>query len=178
MKLLELTGERPDAAINALIQATINEAAKYWEPEEYGGEYPKSGFGIGRLQPRDCKLAATAWTSTTGWGVSLNAASTWQDWFDIVTSDSCFIVVTGVFCLDAIPNVTHIRPHVDGNDWPIIDINELYTFQEPKAYFSKPFAIRPEKAFKMRAIGMAAGVAKIGLLGFVVAKRSYLIKES
>lgn len=182
MKLLELTSERPDAAINALIQATINEAARYWEPEAFGGEYPKTGFGIGRLTPKDvfCPSDATttgAWTRSTGWGVSIAAASTWQDWIDVTTSDSAFFIVTGIFCLDAIPNVTHIRPHVDGNDWPIVDIQEMYTFQEPKAYFSKPFAIRPEKKFKMRVIGTAAGVAKLGLLGFKIAKRSYLISE-
>lgn len=183
MKLLELTSERPDAAINALIQATVIESGKYWEPEQYGGEYPKSGFGIGRLQPRDVFIAgigtsaANAWTSDTMWGICVAAACTWQDWISTTTSDSCFIIVVGVQCLDAIPNISQIRPHVDGNDWPVIDIQEIYTFQEPKGYFSKPFAIRPEKAFKIRVTGVTAGISKFGLLGYVVAKRSYLITE-
>ncbi len=183
MKLLELVAERPDQAIMQLVNATIQEAGQYWSPEQYGGEYPKTGFGIGRIRPSDVFIVGVgsssnnAWTSDTGWGCSVGATSTWQDWINTTTSDSAFLIITGVFCLDAIPNITHIRPHVDGNDWPTIDIQEIYTYQEARAYFSKPFAIRPEKAFKIRAIGLAAGISKIGLLGFVVAKRSYLIVE-
>lgn len=182
MKLLELVAERPDAAINALIEATIQEAGKYWEPEQYGGEYPKSGFGIARLSVGDVFLptsatSTTCWSLSTAWGYSVAAASTWADWINVTTSDACFLIITGIFCLDAIPNVTHIRPHVDGNDWPTIDVQEIYTFQEPKGYFSKPFAIRPEKSFKVRVQATTAGISKIGLLGFKVAKRSYLIQE-
>jgi hypothetical protein len=179
--LLKLTDKRPDAEINSLVDAVIADAGATWGPEKFDGEYPKSGFGIGILRPKDVQVedgsAESGAVGSIYWGASIAAASTWQDWINISTSEDCYIIVTGIFCLDATPNVTAIRPYIDGEDMPVIDIEQLYSWDEAKGWFSKPFAVKPQKSFKLRIVGKTAGVAKIGLLGYVVAKRGYLITE-
>lgn len=182
MDLLKVTDKRPDAAIKALVDAVIKDAESTWSPEKYDGEYPKSGFGIGVLRPYDvaytsASVAGPNQASSIYWSASIAATSTWQDWINITTTEVAYLIITGVFCLDATPNVTQIRPHVDGTDFPVIDIEQIYAWDEGKGWFSKPFAVKPQKAFKVRIVGKAAGEAKIGLLGYAVAKRSHLISE-
>ena len=179
--LLKVTDKRPDAEIDKLVDAVVADAQKTWAPETFDGEYPKTGFGIGILRPKDVQAVdGSAGTGTTGsiyWGASITAASTWQDWFDITVSDDCYLIITGVQVLDATPNVTAIRPYVDGEDFPVIHIEQIYAWDEAKGWFSKPFAIKPGKSFKMRVVAKNSGVANIGLLGYTVAKRGYLITE-
>jgi hypothetical protein len=181
MDLLKVTDKRPDAAIRALVDEVISTASRDWNLR-FEGEYPRTGFGIGTLRPIDVKYTsatvATGMTSSIYWGASIAAASTWQDWFDVTTTEVAYLIITGVFCMDATPNITHIRPHVDGVDFPVINIEQIYTWDEAKGWFSKPFAVRPQKSFKMRIVGKTAGISKIGLLGYTVAKRSHLIQES
>jgi len=178
--LLKVTDKRPDTEINALVEAVINDAATTWPSDKFDGEYPKTGFGITILRPKDLCTGAsvpTGMVSSIYWGASIAAASTWQDWFSITTSEVCYLIVTGIQVLDATPNVTAIRPYVDGDDLPVIHIEQIYAWDEGKGWFSKPFAVKPEKAFKMRIVAKNSGIAKIGLLGYTVAKRSYLISE-
>lgn len=182
--LLRLTDRRPDTEIKTLVDAVIADAKATWN-EPYDGEYPKSGFGLGRLRPLDITGGGTPGT-TTGvsyvtskyfWALSVQTAGTWQDWFDITTSETAYLIITGVFCLDATPNITEIRPYVDGDDFPVINVEEMYSWDIARAYFSKPFAVKPQKKLKMRVVGKTAGQANFGLIGFVVGKRSYLIGE-
>ena len=179
--LLKVTDKRPDAEIDKLVDAVIADASATWAPEKFDGEYPKTGFGVGVLRPKDVQVEdTTAEAGAVGsvyWGASITAASTWQDWFNITTSEDTYLIITGVMVLDATPNVTAIRPHVDGEDFPVIDIEQIYAWDEAKGWFSKPFAVKPSKTFKMRVIGKNAGIANIGLLGYKVAKRGYLITE-
>ncbi len=179
--LLKVTDKRPDAEIDKLVDAVIADAKSAWAPETFDGEYPKTGFGIGILRPKDVQVSkGAAQAGAVGsiyWGASITAASTWQDWFNITTSTDCYIIVTGIQCLDATPNVTAIRPYIDGEDMPVIHIEQIYAWDEAKGWFSKPFAVKPGKSFKMRVVAKNAGIASIGLLGYVVAKRGYLITE-
>jgi len=178
--LLKVTDKRPDAAIDSLVNAVIEDAKSTWAPETFDGEYPKTGFGIGRLRPKDLCTGGSVpsgMVSSIYWGASIAAASTWQDWFSITTSDSAYLIITGIICLDATPNVMAIRPHVDGEDFPVIDISEIYAWDVARGWFSKPFAVKPEKSFKMRIVAKNAGISNIGLLGYVVAKRGYMITE-
>lgn len=188
MDLLKITDKRPDAEIDTLVAAVIADAATTWPSEKFDGEYPKAGFGIGRLRPHDLITGGTGYTpgTTTGvsylassiyWGISVQATSTWQDAWNVLTDEKAYIIVTGIFCLDATPNITQIRPHVDGEDFPVVDIEDMYGWDVAAAYFSKPFAVKPEKTFKMRVVGKAAGMAKFGFIGYVVAKRGYMIGE-
>lgn len=182
--LLRLTDRRPDAEIKTLLDAVIADAAATWK-ETFDGEYPKTGFGLGSLRQLDCTGGGTPGTtdglsyvtSKYYWALSIQTAGTWQDWFDITTSETAYLIVTGVFCLDATPNITEIRPYVDGDDFPVINVEQMYAWDIARAYFTKPFAIKPQKKFKMRVVGKTAGQANFGLIGYAVAKRSYLITE-
>jgi len=179
--LLKVTDKRPDAEIDKLVDAVIADATAAWSPEKFDGEYPKTGFGIGILRPKDVQVkAGVALDTAVGsvyWGASIAAASTWQDWINITTSLDAYLIITGVMILDATPNVVAIRPHVDGEDFPVIDVEQIYAWDEAKGWFSKPFAVKPGKSFKIRILAKNAGIANIGLLGYKVAKRGYLITE-
>lgn len=179
--LLKVTDKRPDAEIDKLVDAVIADASATWAPEKFDGEYPKTGFGIGILRPKDVQVEkGSAEPNALGsccWGVSITNASTWQDWFDITTSEDCYLIITGVMVFDATPNVVAIRPYIDGEDMPVIDIQQIYTWDEAKGWFSKPFAVKPSKSFRLRVFAQSTGIAKIGLLGYKVAKRGYLITE-
>lgn len=180
LELLTETTKRPDAAIDAKVREVIADAETLWEPEKFQGEFPQRGLGIRRLRPMDC-VAATfsgGMAATHYWSYSIATAATWETWIDVVLSDSCYVVVTGIFSLDATPNVTMVKFEIDGKEYPVNNIEEIYALDVARVYFNVPIAVRPEKRMTIKIIGKAAGTGSLGLLGYAIAKRSYLIGET
>lgn len=170
MALLRFTEERPDDEIQKTLQATIQSAREEFAPLAYEGEYPESGFGIQIIRPRHVGMASDKWQMTI--------TTAYADWINKTLGTNNFLVVTGVFNLTIDPQTVEIFPSANGKDLPIIQIENLYALDEGRGWFSKPFAVRPSNNVTIQAIGKAAGTERLGLLGYCVGKRSFLINKT
>lgn len=180
---------RPDALCDSLIAAVIAKAADEWKMP-YEGEYPKTGFGITTLLPKSIAttnqaaagLAGAEVVGSAAWGLSALTLSTWTDWINLSIDDRIRIVVEGIFDKTTTPHITAMRPKANGQDYGVVNIEEMHTWEEPVAWFSKPFSVGPENNFTMRVLSDAtiagAPAERIGLLGHTVAKLNYMILEA
>jgi len=175
---------RGEAIVAKAVAQTIADAESLWAPEKFDGVFPVRGFGIRRLTPRDIAglngaggTSIFAGTSAAEWTFSIAAAA--HVYTNILSgamiSDSCYVIITGFFNYDGTPDVECIKISADGIEYPIINLEEMYGWDEATAYFSHPIIVRPEKTMTIAACARTAGVKYFGLLGWVVAKRSYLI---
>ena len=184
--LIRLTEKRPDKEIVNTVRSAIADATSKWAPMAYQGEYPTNGFGITNLRARDVCLtnAATgvqaSCPSSIYFGlISITTASAWGDWINLTVDDRAYLVITGIFNLDPTPQISQLRFKANGEDLPSMSIEELYGWDLARGYLSKPFFVRPENNLTVRYVGRntRASVERMGLLGYCIAKRSYLILE-
>ncbi len=187
-----MTDKRPDQAINAAVKEAIDNATQRFQPLAFEYEYPRTGFGITALTPRP--VAATNQSpnlqgnvaSSTIWGVSsITTANTWQDWINLNLDDRVYLVITGVFNRTQVPLISNIRFKANGEDLPWVNLDEMYTWDLSQGYLQRPLIISPTNNFVVRIIGEKASTGgsgqpaeRIGLLGYQLAKRNYLIAES
>jgi len=182
MALLRLTDVRPDAEITKLLKSTVIDAETEWRPLKYEGQYPTTGFGITELRPIVLKGGTTDnIISSISWGASLAAAagaSTYFMWFDVTLTDQAYVMPTGVFDLETPPEVTEIGPSANGLDLPTVNIEHMHGLDVARAWFEKPFAARPNNNIKTQLVArVAIGQERIGYMGYLIAKRSYLIRR-
>lgn len=183
MGLIRLSNQRPDNEIQQAIQKAVNMAKQEWGQLNYEGEYAKSGFGITILRPKDLNVASGSTVTGTaqgsvGWYYSIATASTWTTMIEVDTEDDLYLIIEGVMSRMASPSVLQVKFTVNGEELPIINIEEMYTWDLARAYLSKPFIVKPKSNFKFEAIGSKASTAELfGLLGHIIAKRSRLIKK-
>lgn len=181
--LLRLVSSRPDAEINKAIQLAVQQATQDWQPQRFEGQYPQSGFGIAILRAKELNVANGSTVTGTaqgsiGWIYSIATASTWTTMMNVTTNNDLYIVIEGVFCRQASPAITEIKFTVSGQELPIIGVEEMYTWDLARAYFDRPFIVRPEQPFKWETVGSKTSTAEyFGLLGHMIAKRSRLIKK-
>lgn len=185
--LTRLSDKRPDQAIASKVQTAIALAADLFKPERFEGVWSKGGLAITTLGPKH--VAATNQASSlqggvagsVAWGITAVTASTWTNWISLNVDDRAFQVVTGIFNKSPNPNITRIQPALNGQDMPIIDIEEMYTLEEPKAYFTEPYIVSPSNKHQIQVLSPVtlAGVPseQIGLMGYVIGKRAYLIQQ-
>ncbi len=175
---------RGEAVINKAVQTAITDAESLWAPEKFDGIFPVKGFGIRRLTPRDLAglngaggTSIWAGASAAEWVLSVAAGS--HAYTNVVSgamvSDSCYLILTGFFNYDANGDIECIKITADGIEYPIINLEEMYGWDEATAYFSHPIIVRPEKTITIAACARTPGVKYFGLLGWIIAKRSYLI---
>ncbi len=184
---LRVTDKRPDAAIDQLIAAVAADARVTWNLN-YEGQYPKTGFGITNLRARDVTFTNQVSglqgnvAGSAVWGVTAVTVSTWTDWINIPIDDRCYQIVTGIFNRSSFPSITHMRMRINGEDQAQMCLEPLYTWDQPHAWLEKPYAVRPAANHTVRLLTerTIAGVPaeKIGLLGYTVGKRTFLIAES
>jgi hypothetical protein len=84
---------------------------------------------------------------------------------------------TGIFNLETNPMVTELRPSANGLDLPTVNIEQLYALDLYRAWFEKPYCARPGNNIKNRLVARNVTVERIGLMGYLIAKRAYLILE-
>ncbi len=184
--LTRLTQDFSDQNINQLVQATIAQATADFQPLQFQGEFPLDGFGIAVLRAKDLAVTNQATglqsiaASSIVWGAqSIAAASLWQDWLNITIDSRIYTAVTGIFYPENAPIIEAIRVRANGIDLPVIQIEELQTYDVSFAFLERPFAVRAAQNLTLRVVASAAkaAVEHIGLLGYTVAKKAYLITE-
>jgi hypothetical protein len=176
---------RSEAVVREAVTATIKDAEQLWAPEKFGGVFGSTGFGIKRLQIADLAGQSSGGTSivcgplsNTAWVFSFTTAETWQPIISGATmSDSAYIILTGFFNFDADPDVECIKITADGVEYAVMDLQEVKGWDVATVYWSHPIVIRPEKKVTIEAKARTAGSKNFGFLGYVVAKRSYLIAK-
>ncbi len=184
--LTRLTQDFSDQNINQLVQAIIGQAAQDFQPLTFQGEYPLDGFGIAVLRAKDVSVTNQATglqslgTSSIVWGAqSIATASVWQDWLNINLDNRLYVAITGLFYPENAPIIELLRFRANGIDLPAIQIEELQTYDVSFAFFERPFGVRAAQTLVARVVASAskAAVEHIGLLGYTVAKKAYLISE-
>ena len=65
----------------------------------------------------------------------------------------------------------------DGVVYPPLDLQEMYGWDVATAYFSHPIIVRPEKTITMAIKAKNQGTKNFGLMGYCIAKRTYLIGQ-
>lgn len=173
--LLRLTDRRPDAKIGALINTVTKAAETEWAPLKYEGEYPIAGFGITELRPKHIRGGTHNIPSSITWEASITTASTYFSWMDLTLTDMAYVIVSGVFNLEATPRVTEIAPSANGEDLATINLEQMYALDLARVWFEKPFAARPNNNLKIQLVARTTGIERMGLMGHVIAKRAYLI---
>lgn len=181
------TNSSPDAAINQAVQGAIQDALSNFAPLSFDGEYPKNGFGIAALRPKDLAVTNQATAalqasvaSSIVWGpLSATTTSVWADWINLNVDNRIYPIITGVWYAEPTPNITAIRFKANGEDCPVLDIEELQTYDVSYMFLEKPIVIKPGNAINVRyaAIAVKGTRENIGLLGYTLAKRAYLILE-
>ena len=182
------THRSADGIIHAAVQKTIGLAMTQFSPEKFDGPWSRGGLGISPIRPKD--VAAT--NQTTGlqgdvagslaWGVTAVTASTYSSWIDLNIDSRIYLVVTGIFNKTPNPQITHVKFFANGQDLPVLNIEELGLLEDPRVWFQEPIIITPTNNFKVDVTSPVtlAGVPseQIGLLGYTVGKRAYLISTS
>lgn len=184
--LTRLTQDFSDQNINQLVQAVIAQAASDFQPLQFQGEFPLDGFGIAVLRAKDLAVTNQATglqslaASSIVWGVqSIATTSVWQDWLNISLDNRIYVAVTGILYPENAPIIEAIRVRANGIDLPVLQIEELQTYDVSFAFFERPFGVRAAQNLTVRVVGgpSKAAVEHIGLLGYTVAKKAYLITE-
>jgi len=186
--LTRISHKSPDALIQESVSRTIQAAMQKFDEKLFEGPWTTGGLGIVSINPRN--IAAT--NQATGlqggvagsgaWGVTAVTASTWTQWINLSIDDRIFLVVTGIMTRSPAPNITAIKPYANGQDLPQVSIEEMYTFEESKAYFTEPIIISPGNIFRIDVLSPVtlAGIPseQIGLMGYTIGKRAYLINTA
>jgi hypothetical protein len=179
MVMLRLTEERPDANIKAAVSEVVRQAKSEWSPLAWEGEYPRGGFGITSISPEHVYGGTTSPNSSVTWGASITAACGWNDWFNTTITDQAYVIPVGVFDLDAAPQITEIQATANGVTLPVLNLEEMMGFDIARAFFTRPFAVKPNNNLTVAVTGRAATTdERFGLVGYTVGKRAYVITRT
>lgn len=167
MAFLLETDVRPDNEIRAAVDESINYARQQWAPLNFEGEYPMSGFGITILRPRHVGQPNDYW--------QYSVTTSFANWVTDTLSDNVVDVITGIFNLTPDPSTTEVFPSANGIDLPYFNMEHLYATNVQRAWFTKPWAVKNNNSVTIQTIGRVGQVERLGLMGFAIAKRSYLL---
>jgi len=187
-RIQTFSGKQNEGVLESLVQAMITDAIQGpFSGLPYEGEFPKIGFGVSNLRSRDVaqtNQGSGLFGGVAGsgvWGVTAVTVSTWTDWINLAIDNRSYHLVAGVFNRSTTPSIVRIRPKTNGEDQPQIDLEAAYNFEEPLFWIEQPYAVRPGNNHTVRVYTerTIAGIPaeRIGLHGFVMAKRAYLIQE-
>lgn len=177
MPLLILTDERPDAEIKKSLDAAVTAALKDWGGLQYEGYYPKSGFGIAELRPKHHNAGGTGWGSSNYWAASHAASNTFGNWMNFTLTNQAYLIETGLFNKEATPKTYEMQVTANGEQLPVWNIEQLYTLDVARAWFSKPYNVSPNNNLTIAIKGENTGIERIGFIGFCLAKRAFLIEQ-
>ena len=169
MVLLTQTNQRPDAVISQAIGDAILSAEQEFSPLKFEGEYPDNGIGISVLRPRHV-IAQDYW--------QMSVTTSFANWINKTLGTNVFLIVTGLMNNTLDPQVVELFPTANGKDLPYMNIENLYSVPESRGWLTKPFVISPNNNLTIQAIGRQAQTERLGLLGYSLARRSFLITAS
>lgn len=178
--LFKTSDVRAEPIIQKAVAAAVADAEQLWAPEKFDGVFPVKGFGIKKLDMYDLDkgvLAGAPAGYSNTWLISITTARTWTLVFTSILTDTTYVILTGFFNYDADPDVTGMQIVADGVDYPVMNLEEAYGWDEATAYFGHPVIVRPEKKVNIYVKARSAGQNRFGFLGYAVAKRSYLISR-
>jgi len=171
--------------IDAAIRQVVGLAQAEWSPLQYEGEFPVSGFGISEIRPYHIENTTSnipQYSNLNYWQTSVVTTSSWATWIDVTMDRDQYVIVEGLFFLDADPVVTEIAVTANGVDLPVINIEQSYALDTGRIWFTKPFFVKPNNQLKIQLYGRQGitsnSSVRIGLLGHTIAKRPRLITAS
>lgn len=179
MGLQNLLASRPDAEIEAEIRRVAAEAEHLgWGP--YGGRYPQDNqVGIAELRPDHIDSARSV--DYGDWQNLSVCDAGWTKDIDKTIDEDAYIIITGVFDLSPSPKLREVKFDVAGTEYPAFNVSEMLAAKEPKGYFPAPITVTPKGNLKVRwrmASSVSASEELCGLMGYCLAKKAFLLKET
>lgn len=109
----------------------------------------------------------------------MTAASTWETWINLQIDNRIYTVITGLFYIENAINITAVQFQANGEVLPVIDIEELQAYQVSNVWLEKPIIIKPGNNFQAFYVAKNTKTAaeNLGLMGYTIAKRAYLINQ-
>ena len=178
-KKIRFLSETPDALIAALRRTAQENAATNWSETSFGGFDPQGNqYGFSDLRPTHLGLTNSTylgeWSTT-----AVTVVGTATTWFEKTIHKNAYVVVFGIFNNTPDPRVAEMKLTLGGNELPWSNIHEIWGWDIARAYFEQGWIISPEQVFKAQVTARASVVGqteKIGLLGEILARRSYAIQ--
>lgn len=179
MGLQNLLATRPDAEIEKEIMRVAAEVEGLgWGP--FGGRWPQDNqVGIAELRPDHIDSARSV--DYGDWQNLGVCDAGWTKDVDKTIDEDAYIIITGVFDLSANPKLREVKIDAAGTEYPAFNVSEMLAAEEPKGYFPAPITIKPKDNLKVHwrmASSVSASVELCGLLGYCLAKKSFLLKET
>jgi hypothetical protein len=174
---LENVQETPDQRIRDIVKMAIDQAKAEFSPAQYEGQFPRNGFGIQELRPTHVGMPVS---DVDAWLCSVTSTSTYTyiSWFDITVNQDCYLIVTGVMNLTPNAKVVSIKFTANGEELPVMHLEEIYAYESSRVYLTAPFIVKPKSGFKAEVYGTAATQERLGLLGYCLGKRAYIIGKA
>jgi hypothetical protein len=93
-------------------------------------------------------------------------------------NEDCYLIITGIFNLTPNAKVTEMYIKANGEDLPIINLEEMYAYDLSRVFFTAPFIVKPKSGFTVQVYATAATQERLGFVGYCLAKRAYLINKA
>jgi hypothetical protein len=191
--------KKPVSIIEHEVEDAVKAALKKWSmpsPElgfsspGYGGLYPKEGqIGRADLRPDDVGiivasgtgLGAGLWDNTTAYSAGA-AATGWVTEINVTTDEDAYLIIEGIRDLTVNPQLTEMQISIMGVDYPVQHMTEMFSF-DPAGFgwLPMPIVCPPKTTLKLQLrykASVAAGAELVGLIGEVIAKQTYLQKQT
>jgi hypothetical protein len=108
--------------------------------------------------------------SNEEWKISYTSAYTWEDKVDKTLEEDKFLVIFGYQNNSATPKTTAIKFYKDVVPIEVVQVENLYTYDEPIGFFT-PLAWSESERIKIEFYGNSAGDDYVILRGFVAELR-------
>lgn len=168
------TGGAPDQVIRAAVEQTVGKAKQAFNLE-FEGEYPISGgIGIAAIRPNDVGHPTSA---KNYWSYTFSSADSFASWISTPIDKDIFVLLTGIFDTQVNPGLNEIQITANGQAMPVMQMDFLKTLLEPKMYFPKPIGVSSSATLTVAATSRIAQAEEVGLLGYTIGKRAFLITQ-
>lgn len=183
---LTVVTARPDGEIAAVREAAKADASTNWANLEFGGFDPQgTQYGFADLRPTH--LGLTNSTYMGEWTHPAMSSGTAKDWIaERTVHEDSYVLIYGIFYNSASPRITEVKPYFGGVDFAWINIVEMFGLLEEKRIFFEHggWTVGPKQSLRFQAHNnystrgtqLPARSEQIGLIGDILAKRSYIIK--
>ena len=179
MLKLRFVEQKPDETINGLRSLVLDDAKDNWANLKYGGFDAKdTSYGFADL--RMTHLGLTNSTYFGKWGTpAVTSAGTATTWWDSTVHKDSYHLYYGIQNRTATPKIFEAKFYLGGVENAWLDLQEMYGWDIARYYFEQGLTVGPDQSTRAEVTAEATVAARaeiLGLVGEILAKRSYIIK--
>ena len=125
-------------------------------------------------------LISTTFAETTLYPIEIASPDSNAGTFgiNVELDENLYVIHAGVFDITPNPSMAEVAFRANGIDLPVQNIEQMFAGENTFAWWSKPFVVAPENNLTARIYGNVIQTELAGFLGYTVARRNVLIRES